>query len=145
MNKMLKVKEILNLSVAIFIIVWSLIMLIFSCDIYSDEYGTDISFNSDYIVIFLIGIITLGYSVFYNHLNNNNIYQICMLIGTFIVSSYSLGVFLKALNKALIKKVSFDFINNQMYLYIGVTCLLMFLYYLVDYLIIKKGNEIKAK
>lgn len=104
MNKMLKIKQILNLSIGISIIVFSLIMLIFSCEIYSDEYGTDVNFNSDYIVILLIGIITLGYSIFNYYFEKTNIYQICMLLGTFIVSSYSLGVFLKAFNKAIIKK-----------------------------------------
>lgn len=142
MNKMLKIKQILNLSIGISIIFFSLIMLIFSCEIYSDEYGTDVSFNSDYIVILLIGIITLGYSIFNYYFEKANIYQICMLLGTFIVSSYSLGVFLKAFNKAIIKKISFDFFSNQIYLYTGITFLLIFIYNLFEVFKINQNKSI---
>jgi hypothetical protein len=114
----------------------SLVFFIKSYAYYADEYGTDISFNYDYAILLIVTImlsVYMGYKLYYyirfNKLIARN-YELA--IGeTALVSFYSLGVFFKALFKAMSKKKDFDYISNQVYLYCGIFVLALCIFLVI--------------
>ncbi len=138
MNKLLKTKNILNMIIGVFVIITSLIMFIKSYEIYKDDAGTDISFNSDYVISMLIGIIIFVHGVLSMKEANKVTSIICGVTASFLIGLYPLGIFFKALSKALSKGATFDFIGNQTYLYTGILGLIMLGYYIVSYYYYKK-------
>ena len=134
MNKFAKTKNILNIVLGAFVVLTSLVMFILSYEIYKDEYGTDISFNSDYVVSLLIGLIILFYGIISLKGGVNGAYEISGMLSGSLIGFYSLGVFFKAFSKAVfIKKVAFDYVANQTYLYIGLLGLIILAFYAVSY------------
>lgn len=128
MNKSLK-RYIALIILGVILIIFNLVMYINSYSFYKDEYGTDISFNSDYLVALIISVIFLIYNVF-GFLNKNNLKEYFIILGgisSLFVCLYSNGCLLKALNK------SESYIDYQNYLYIGVLSLGFFLYFLLYY------------
>lgn len=128
MNKSLK-RYIALIILGVILIIFNLVMYINSYSFYQDEYGTDISFNSDYLVALIISVIFLIYNVF-GFLNKNNLKEYFIILGvisSLFVCLYSNGCLLKALNK------SESYIDYQNYLYIGVLSLGFFLYFLLYY------------
>lgn len=141
MSKLFRTKKILNIIIGIVTIIVSLVLFIQSYQKYADESGTDISFNNDYVITLLLGIVIMVYGIITLKEDNAVYYNISGMIMGFLPGAYSLGVFLKALNKAILDtKVKFDFAGHQLYLYIGIIGLLVFVFYLCGYLDNKKSN-----
>ncbi len=142
MNNLMKWKKIINIIIGAFITIVSVVMFIQSYEKYSDEFGTDISFNNDYVILLLIGLTILIYGIITFKTENSLSYQISGMVISSLVSFYSLGVFFKALNKAILdKEKSFDFLDNQLYLYVGIVGALILGYYTVSYFVTKKNHQ----
>jgi len=126
----------------------SLVLFIKSYAYYSDEYGTDISFNYDYAVLLIVALMLsayMGYKLYfyirYQKIIARN-YELA--IGeTALVSFYSLGVFFKALFKAMSKKKDFDYVSNQVYLYCGILILALCIFLVI--VMIKKRKPMLNK
>ena len=140
---MKKAKNILLIAIPALIIIFNLVFYIQSYSFYQDEWGTDISFDSDYLVYMLCGVALLIPAVLqatkgYSKEN--------YLIGGVVVGSllgfYPLGVFFKTLFKAIIKGKEFSFADNQAYLYIGIIGCVLLAYVIVS--IIDYRKEIKS-
>ena len=113
------------LVIGLFSLIYGFIKFIGSYEYYSDEYGTDISFNYDYAIMIIGGLILISYMAYklYLYINKSQIINYDLEIGTTIsllVSFYTLGIFFKALFKALSKGKEFDYLGNQLYLYLGI-------------------------
>ena len=138
MSKITKIKKasLVLCSFTSFII--NLILYIQSYELYMDEYGTDVSFSTDYLIAFLTSFIIFIYLLFSLFLEMP--YQkMVFLACSGLVSFYAIGTFFKALFKAIDKGSKFDFQSKQAYLYIGVTVLFIFIYFLFD--IIEKKHK----
>ena len=119
----------------------SLYLFIKSYAKYSDEYGTDISFNEDYLIALFVMIIFTVYTAY--NLFSKSVRDCSSIVGLSIsalISFYSLGHFFKALFKALNKGKEFIFTSYQNYLYIGLFTLFIFIAY-----VIKPYQEFKNK
>ncbi len=122
--------------------IFSIIKYIQSYEYYSDEWGTDISFNNDYIIAIIIMISVLIYGIYMIYITfidkkneNCNIYL--GLIITTLLSLYPLGVYFKALNKS----ETMDFYVN--YLYIGLVSLFICGYYIINFInVFKEKNKV---
>ena len=138
----MKVKLTKNIALAsagLISFIFSLVFYILSYEFYQDEYGTDISFNSDYLVAMIISIALLSYGIYKIYCLKGNkedtlaFYYFSISV-TSILSFYPLGVFFKAINK---KKDAMDYLS---YLAIGVVCLCLLVYFAFD-LISKRKQE----
>lgn len=120
-----KFKSIVLLLSGLFIIVCSIFLFIKSYAFYQDEYGTDISFNSDYVVSLLCGLVLTIYSIIRLKRNDQSgdTYLISGLVISALVGFYPLGVFFKAMNKQKL------FSDYQSYLFIGIFGVLLLMYY----------------
>lgn len=137
MNKYLKNKKMILfinvffLIVASFLLIYGLVKYIQSYSFYQDEYGTDISFNNDYLIMLLGGLMMLTYNIYSLKVNlsshKDEYFEIFITTFHALFSFYPLGVFFKALFKAISKNKSFDFQGNVIYLVLG----LIFLIYLI--------------
>ena len=138
----INVKKALLIAIPALIIIFNLVMYIQSYTYYSDEWGTDISFDSDYLVYILCGIALLIPAIIDVRRGNARFqYNVSGVVIGSLLGFYPLGVFFKALFKAISKGKPFDFIENQMYLYIGIigiVFLAYMIYSLIDY---KKENR----
>lgn len=138
MSKLKLSSYILLLSANVFSLAISLYYYIVSFSFYSDEYGTDISFNSDYVILLLVLSLSLGYLIYLliNDLKNNKIKFNYIIPSTQmgILSFYSLGVFFKQMNK------NKPFVDYQIYLFFGIVTLILMAYFIVRYFF-KSQNE----
>lgn len=141
MNKLKKnatmIKQILYVFLASVLVLTSLTVYILSIEAY--EGGFDA--NVDYLVIMIVSIIFLTYCIYSIVKPDNN--QIMPRIITLALTSsigglYSLGVFFKALNKAIVKGVEFVYTSYQLYLYIGIVALTLTAIAVFQYLETKK-------
>ncbi len=135
MNKKELFKKIFLLSSSLISLVISFILYVKSYAYYSDEYGTDISFNEDYSVAIVVSLILFGYLLYslIQFLKKEEATDLSDIIGlttTAIVSFYSLGKFFKNLFKAINKGKEFLFTSYQAYLYIGLVVLMLFIYFI---------------
>ena len=135
MNKKELFKKIFLLSSSLISLVISFILYVKSYAYYSDEYGTDISFNEDYSVAIVVSLILFGYLLYslIQFLKKEEATDLSDIIGlttTAIVSFYSLGKFFKILFKAINKGKEFLFTSYQAYLYIGLVVLMLFIYFI---------------
>ncbi len=90
----------------------SLILYIKSYELYQDEWGTDISFNTDYLVALMLSILIIVYGI----CSIKKLFEIKLfikLVSSSILTFYSLGIFFKAISKGK------EFVSFQNYLYIG--------------------------
>ena len=141
----LNYKQIALLVGELFLFALTLALYIKSYSFYQDEWGTDISFNSDYLVVMLIAI-TMIVHTSYTLLNKGNKEQRYLVAGTLstaLASFYPLGVFFKALFKAMNKGKVFEYASYQGYLYIGIFALCLFVYFLIGYIESKKETKSK--
>ncbi len=136
---MKKLKNILLILIPSLLILTGLIFYIQSYSYYADEWGTDISFDSDYLVIMILGAALLVLSINQIKSNNQNVYYGCTVTIGAVLGFYNLGCFFKALFKALSKNKEFDFAGNQTYLYVGIIGVVMLIYFIASYIDSKKN------
>lgn len=138
----IKAKNILLIAVPALIVIFNLVMYIQSYEYYADEWGTDISFDSDYLVYMLCGIALLVPAIIDATKGATKLeYSVSgMVIGS-LLGFYPLGVFFKAVFKAMEKGKPFDFAGMQMYLYIGIIGLVLLAYMIMSYIEIKKERK----
>ena len=147
MNRRTLIKHISLLIGSLLSLIFSLILYIQSFEFYSDEYGTDLSFNEDYSVAVIASLLVFIYLLY--ALNKKSKGEECAYSNwvkvavTSIVSFYSLGKFFKTLFKAINKGKEFDFTSNQAYLYIGLVVLAIFIYFLLS--LIEERSKKKEK
>jgi TRAP-type C4-dicarboxylate transport system permease small subunit len=130
-NKYLELtKRILLIVLGLFLSVLFLVFYIKSYSFYQDEYGTDISFNNDYLILTLLGLIVLVYGIIslYTLLKNkeNHYFNISSLCFTGLGGFYGLGIFFKQISKGK------EFASNQHYLYLGIMLTLLFVYFVIN-------------
>ncbi len=109
-------------------LVFSLVYFIRSFEVYADEYGTDISSNSDYLVAMLVSLCVIAYAVYLfasKKKEYRKIYAFSGACATALTSFYPLGVFFKAMNKGK------DFAVYQSYLYLGIVSLFLLIYFVL--------------
>lgn len=130
MKKLNFAKSISLIVAGCFIVLSSLVLFIKSYSIYQDEYGTDISFNSDYVVSLLCGVVVTIYACaqLKGMQNQERTYYLCSMVVSTLIGFYPLGVFFKAMNKHKL------FADYQNYLLIGVLGVLLLIYSSVSYL-----------
>ncbi len=137
----LKLCKFLSLTIAgVISFVINLINYVQSYEYYADEVGTDIEFNSDYVVAMLVSLSIIAAGVYAivtikKDINNANSFNsILGSVSSALVSFYSLGVLFKALNKGK------AFEDYTLYLYIGLFSLALFAYFIFSYFESKKQN-----
>lgn len=139
-----KIRDIFVLIAGIVGFICSLILFIQSKSVYSDEYGTDVSFNEDYVILILCTISIILYSIICyiadkKKESHNQADLSLKLVISALVSFYSLGLFLKSLFKALNKHATFDFNNYELYLFVGLFTLVLFICYTYQAISIQKN------
>ena len=127
------IKRCILIGLAALIVIISIVMFSLSFEIYDDGYGTDISFDMDYIVLMCCGIALLVYGILdvisYRRQKSTRIaFYSCFGVISSLLSFYPLGVFFKAISKGK------PYLENQEYLYIGIIGLFMLAYILFSYL-----------
>lgn len=123
----------------------ALVSFIISYEFYQDEYGTDISFNEDMIVVMIIGLIVALFA-FVALSKRKEVVKEAYISGTLISAMacfYPMGVFFKSLFKSLSKKQEFDFSSYQNYLFIGIIALFVLVYMIVS--LVQLYKNMKAK
>lgn len=120
--------------------IFSLILYIKSYEIWQDEYGSDISFNEDYIIAMVVSILIVVYAVYAIWAEKQNhatlAYEFCGICSSALISFYSLGVLFKNLNKGK------DFKDYTLYFYLGIVTLFLLAYF-ISCLISKKDFKKK--
>jgi len=134
-----KLKNTLFILIPSLLILMGLIFYIQSFEVYSDEWGTDISFDTDYLVFIICGIALLIISINQITSNNKNVYYGGSITIGALLGFYNLGSFFKGLFKAMSKNANFDFMSNQQYLYIGIIGIVIFIYFVISYIDYKKN------
>lgn len=137
-NKLLKYLSLTFVGVVSFI--FSLVKYILSFEYYADEYGTDISFNSDYIVAMLISIVLAVCGILLLvALKNNKENKLIPIYSGLLISSllffYPLGYLFKQLNKG---KLFVDYLN---YFFVGIVGLGILCYFVFNYLETRKKSD----
>lgn len=139
-----KYKSLIIALVGILVFAFGLCLFIQSYEFYQDEWGTDISFNEDYIICMVVGIIITTYGLVKQFKNvGEKAYLLTGGLITLIVGCYSIGTFFKQLFKAIEKSKAFDYASYQVYLYIGLITFIIFVYFLVSYLTSKSHDNAK--
>lgn len=111
-----------------------------SFSFYQDEYGTDISFDNDQMVLMLSAVVLLIFSIYKlvadnkNTFNKDSVY-ISFGIISIVNSLYDFGAFFKAIAKE--KPV----LENLDYCFSGIVFGVLFAYILVSYLLESKKNK----
>ena len=139
MNKLINnsklIKDILLIIISSLLCVFSLVFLIQSYSFYSDEWGTDISFDEDYVVALVIGAAILAYSIVNlvakSSSTKKNCYYLSFGVTSALIAFYPLGIFFKSLAKE-------PYLECQAYLYVGILGLFFLRYVLMSYLSEKK-------
>lgn len=122
----MKINLIKNISLllsGLLIFIFSLIKYILSFEFYQDEWGTDISFDSDYLVAMIIGIFVVALALYQLIKKNNNMNCLVGVSLSALVGFYPLGVFFKAISKGE------SFNDYQNYFFIGLVGLTLFIYF----------------
>ena len=140
MNKLINnsklIKDILLIIISSLLCIFSLIFLIQSYSFYSDEWGTDISFDEDYVVTLVIGVAILVYSIVNlvakSSSTKKNCYYLSFGVASTLITFYPLGIFFKSLAKEV------PYLECQTYLYVGIIGLFFLGYVLMSYISEKK-------
>ena len=130
-----KLKKICLLLVGLSSTIISIILYINSFEIYKDEWGTDISFNEDYVIAILLSLVVLIYGITNITNPNNNAFSLVVTLLSSITTFYTLGVFFKAISK------NKPFNENYAYLYIGIISLFILDYGIFSILENKNKNQ----
>lgn len=118
------IKELLFVFLATVLVITSLTVYILSINV--SEYGFDA--NLDYLTFLIIAIIFLVYTILVivkKEMNEKfgKIFTLglCSCIG----GLYSIGIFFKKISSALVNKTEFIYTDNQLYLYVGIVCMIL--------------------
>ena len=135
-------KHLFLLLGSAFFFILTLVFYIKSCYVDSGDWGTDISFNEDYLVCMLIGLTLVIYSALrlFDKCNPKTSYSITGIVVTSLAGFYPVGVFFKKLFKTLNKGEAFIFADYQNYLFIGIFALCLLGYFIVSYIENRKSN-----
>ena len=133
-------KKVSIIVVGLLSLIFSLIKYVKSYEIWSDEAGTDISFNTEYLLAIVISlfIIALGVTTLVLMFKNKESKNATLYVGlasSSLVSFYSLGVLFKALNKGK------AFADYQNYLYIGLVTLALLCYFVFEFIEKRKEKD----
>lgn len=135
MKLLSKYKSLIIALVGILVFSFGLCLFIQSYEFYKDEWGTDISFNEDYIICMVVGIIITVYGLVKQFRNvGEKAYLLTGGLITLIIGCYSLGTFFKQLFKAIEKSKAFEYASYQVYLYLGIISLAILFYFIIFYL-----------
>lgn len=126
-------KHIMLILIGIIFTIISIIKIKESYSYYSDDWGTDISFDTDYIVLLVCSIIILIYGIYSlaaykKNLKFKNAYYMAFGTISCLIAFYPLGIFFKSLAKDI------PFNECADYLYIGIIGIVMLLYVGFSYL-----------
>ncbi len=141
MKKILQNKNLLKyctvLVIAVVLAIVSIVYFVQSYSFYKDEWGTDISFDTDSIVFFLSAIplgIYGGYGLYAEEKGKdmNMVFYSCFMIVFVLLSFYPLGMFFKGLAKGK------AYTEIQSYLYMGILSLVVLVYLGFSYWLDKK-------
>ena len=135
------IKYVIMICLSAILVVFSLVFVILSFEKYDDGYGVDYSFDYDWIMALIVSIGLIIYSLFsfrnyqkQESNKNNNIITILTL--NTLVCFYDLGVFFKALFKAISKGNKFNFSEYVYYFIFG----LLFLISTIVIIILKRKD-----
>lgn len=136
MKKISIFKYAFALLSSVFSLAISLMYFIKSYEINADEYGTDISFNNDYLIALMISVIFVFWLLylFINEIKATKVEshsEVILSSSSLILGAYNLGVFFKALFEALSKNKAFNYLSHQYYLYLGILFSLIFITFLL--------------
>lgn len=135
MKLLSKYKSLIIALVGILAFSFGLCLFIQSYEFYKDEWGTDISFNEDYIICMVVGVIITVYGLVKQFRNvGEKAYLLTGGLITLIIGCYSLGTFFKQLFKAIEKSKAFEYASYQVYLYLGIISLTILFYFIIFYL-----------
>ncbi len=134
------VKRWILVGLSLFILAISIAFIALSFGYADDGYGTDISFNMDYVVFLLCGIAMLCYSIYsvigyYKNKNLKMAYYSAFGVISVLLAFYPLGVFFKAMSKHK------PFLEYQEYLYIGILGIGLIAYLLFQFLSDQQTEE----
>lgn len=142
MKKLLSNKRTVGIiitTIASILAILSLIFMIQSYEFYSDEWGTDISIDSDYLVLLLISIDLLIAGIYliytYNKKYNSNVVMGTTFIGALLLGLYPLGRFFRALAKGS------TYVEAQWYLYVGLIGVVLLGLVIYKYIKTKKALD----
>lgn len=132
-----KLTSLMITIVGILFAIISIIYMIQSYSYYSDEWGTDISFDEDSIVMLLISVVLIVYGLYSNYAYNKNIstinaYHLSFGTISLLLSFYPIGQFIKGLAKEK------PFKEVQDYLYFGIVGLVLLTYIIISYINTRK-------
>lgn len=144
----MKNKKIFNYLILAFSILFFVVNLVYyiqSYSYYSDEYGTDISFDTDSLVSMIVGVCLIVCSSIFLTKESYDFKQKSLYVSGLVVTSlytfYPLSVFIKAFVKASAKGEPFVFTKHQDYLYIGLLALVLFAAVLVKFISYLKDKK----
>lgn len=162
MNKLNLAKKILFVVAASLLTLVLLVVFIKSCYKYDDGYGTTYGSNLDYFVLLVISICVLLYAIFYLiNKQSKKLFYGTFGTATFLGSFYPLGNYFKNLAKGKkgfeldrffsyglvkleddTKLIGSAYLSNNVYLFLGLTVLVLFAGILVSGIIDYKNNEL---
>jgi len=141
-KSLMRNKKVLGIIITIISSIISVLSIVFismSFEVYSDEWGTDISIDSDYLVLLLISISLLIAGIYliyaYNKTFNPKVIYSCVFTGSLLLGLYPLGRFFRALAKGS------SYLDSQWYLYIGILGLSLLIVVIYKFLKSNKGLE----
>jgi len=155
MNKTKLAKHILFISFGALIFIFSLVLFILSkqdSGAYSWELSNgknfserDFEFDMNAAIGILLSISFIIYGIYSltqekKNLSNEQGYKVMVTLIPFLIGSYSISVFFKALVKATVKGKEFLYTSYQTYLYIGIIAFVFFAYGIL-YILDKKNNN----
>ncbi len=155
MNKIKLSKHILFLCFGAAMFIFSLVIFILSKQDsgtynYSlvngkEFYERDFEFDMNAAIGILLSISFLIYGAYSlvqdkKNLSNRQGYNVMITLIPFLIGSYSISVFFKALIKAVVKDKEFVYSSYQIYLYIGIIAFIFFAYGVVSYLEYKRNK-----
>ncbi len=144
MKKLMKNSEWIKRGLVAFmglsIMIIAIVMFALSFGSYDDGYGTDISFDMDFVILFICGIALLVYGIYTIYAYHKNLSTKLAYYGAFgiisvLIAFYPLGVFFKAISKGK------PYLENQEYLYAGILGLIMIAFLIFSYISDQKRKE----
>lgn len=103
----------------------------------TEIYESDVEFNQNYAMGIILGIVLVSYGAYalYKVLKENKSTDLALFVslsvGSGIVGVYSFQVFFKELVKCQVKQKEFSYLDFQMYLYMAIIFLTIFIVSLI--------------
>jgi hypothetical protein len=142
------IKNLSFLASGIFVFVLGLVKYIKSASV--EDYGADgkeFVADNNYLIMLLVGLIVVSYFGYelYILLTKKEAYRyasvLASITSTSLCSFYTLGVFFKALFKAMAKGKEFVFVDYSSYLFIGIIALFLLVASCANYFVLKDKKE----